>query len=149
MADPTLWISTGLKPLSANKMHLGRKVDSAEYRKYKSNLMRRLPDVDIPEGPLRVRVLACFSSKLADLDNVLKPFLDVLQARYGFNDRHVYRIVAQKKIVPKGEETILFAVDSWTPSDSEQELKLNESEKGDPEECPECGRSIGTTSDSR
>lgn len=119
MSDPKEWISTGLKPLSANKMHIGRKVDSGEYRKYKAELIRRLPDVSIPEGPLRVRVLACFSSKLADLDNVLKPFLDVLQARYGFNDRDVFRIVAQKKHVPKGEETLLFAVDSWDPTSDE------------------------------
>ena len=145
MSDPTHWISTGLKPLSANKMHIGRKVDSAEYRRYKNSLMRRLPDIDIPDGPLRVRLLACFSSKLADLDNVLKPFLDVLQARYGFNDRHIHRIVAQKKIVPKGDETLLFAIDPWVPDPNEpQEIKSNESE-----ECPQCGQPFGSREEGR
>ncbi|MAE21796.1 MAG: hypothetical protein CMK92_05130 [Pseudomonas sp.] len=115
MASPgTLWVDTGLKPLSANKMHYGRKTDTKEYRAYKAEMKRRLPDLNIPEdGPLRIRVLACFSSKLADLDNVLKPLLDTLQDRYGFNDRRVYRITAQKKIVPKGSETIIFAIDQW------------------------------------
>lgn len=116
MPDAALWISTGLKPLSANKMHLGRKVDSKEYREYKAKLLRILPDIEIPEGPLRVRVVASFSSKLADLDNVLKPFLDVLQARYGFNDRNVWRIVAEKRIVKKGEETLLFSIDPYLKS---------------------------------
>jgi Holliday junction resolvase RusA-like endonuclease len=144
MSDPTHWVSTGLKPLSANKMHLGRKIDSAEYRKYRTALTRRLPDIEIPDGPLRVRVLACFSSKLADLDNVLKPFLDVLQARYGFNDRHVHRIVAQKKIVPKGQETILFAVDSWDP-EAEPNKEIEDAQATDPDNCSQCGQPIGPT----
>ncbi|QFU04557.1 Endodeoxyribonuclease RusA [Pseudoalteromonas sp. THAF3] len=142
MGDPKKWVSTGLKPLSANKMHLGRKVDSAEYRRYKKHLVDTLPDLDIPDGPLRVRLLVCFSSKLADLDNVFKPFLDTLQARYGFNDRHVHRIVAQKKIVPKGKETILFSVDAWEPTPEElQEIQNAQT----PDYCPECGQPQGAT----
>lgn len=108
------WVEAKIKPLSANEMHLGRKVDSAKYRKYTENLKRILPDISIPEGSIRVRILACLSSKLSDLDNILKPFLDVLQKRYGFNDRDVYRIDAEKKIVKKGQEKLVFALDAWT-----------------------------------
>ena len=115
MPKSDLWVSTKVKPFSANSMHYGRKTDTAAYRKYQAELIRRLPDIEIPEGPLRLRILACFSSKLADLDNVLKPFLDTLQKRYGFNDRDIYRITAQKKIVKKGEESLVFALDSWAP----------------------------------
>ena len=34
------WVEAKIKPLSANEMHLGRKVDSAKYRKYTENLKR-------------------------------------------------------------------------------------------------------------
>lgn len=115
----TQWIETKIKPLSANKMHYGRKVDTKEYRKYAEDLIQSLPDINLPDGFLRVRILACLSSKLADLDNVIKPFLDVLQKRYQFNDRNVYRIVCEKKIVKKGEESLVFAIDPWTPSSIE------------------------------
>lgn len=118
------WIETKVKPLSANKMHLGRKVDSKEYRNYKAELLQCLPDIELPGGLLRLRILACLSSKLSDLDNVIKPFLDVLQKRYQFNDRDIYRIVCEKRIVKKGEESLIFALDEWKPAPLEIQESL-------------------------
>jgi len=111
--DSVFWIDTKLKPLSANRMHQGRKTDTKAYREYTEILMQTLPDLILPEAPLRIRLVACLSSKLADLDNVIKPFLDVLQKRYQFNDRDVYRIECEKKIVNKGNESLVFAFDSY------------------------------------
>jgi len=50
------------------------------------------------------------SNKGFDLDNSLKPFIDILQKKYGFNDNRIYSITAMKRIVPKGEEFISFDI---------------------------------------
>lgn len=108
------WINTGVKPFSANIMYQGRKVKSAAYRDHEAVLSRRLPDIPIPDGPLTLKILVCYSNSLSDLDNALKPFLDVLQKRYKFNDRNIYKIVARKRVVPKGEDTIKFSIEPFT-----------------------------------
>jgi hypothetical protein len=38
----------------------------------------------------------------------LKPFIDCLQLKYGFNDKWIYKISAKKKDVVKGKEYIHF-----------------------------------------
>lgn len=52
-----------------------------------------------------------FSNKASDLDNVCKPFIDVLQKTYRFNDKTIYKMVLSKEIVPKGREFL-----DWTLS---------------------------------
>ena len=45
-----------------------------------------------------------FSSKLADVDNCIKPLLDTFQYMFEFNDKYVYRVEITKEIVKKGDE---------------------------------------------
>lgn len=104
------WNHTCVKPMSANEAFIGRKVKSNKYRKYESHLIRHLPDIDIPEGHLELRVVVYYSSRASDIDNCLKPFIDILQKRYGFNDNRIYRIRITKVIVKKGEENIAFRI---------------------------------------
>lgn len=106
--------------MSVNEAFIGRKVKSAKYRKYESHLIRTLPDIEIPEGLLEVRVVVYYSSKLSDLDNAIKPFLDCLCKRYGFDDRYIYRIRMTKVIVPKGDENIAFKILPFTPMEKPQ-----------------------------
>lgn len=110
------WTHTNLKPMSVNKAWLGAKRKSGEYRKYESHLLRTLPDIEIPEGLLEVRVVVYYSSKLADLDNAIKPLLDIITKRYGVDDRYVYRLRMTKVIVKKGEENIAFRILPFTPN---------------------------------
>lgn len=110
---PAKWVTVKGKPFSANRMHYGKKTDTVDYRTFRDELLETLPDIEIPEGMIRIKLLACFSTKNADLDNVLKPLLDVLQKRYKFNDSKVYRIVAQKQTVPKGQECLKFQITPW------------------------------------
>ena len=107
------WISTHFKPLSVNEAYQGRKVKSAKYRQYENVLLNTLPDYEIPEGNLHLRLLVSYSSKRSDIDNCLKPFIDVLQKRYDFNDNRIYRITVKKEIVPKGEEGITFNLERY------------------------------------
>ncbi len=102
-------IHIDVKPLSANLMHSGRKVKSYKYRNYEKVLLSLLPtDLKIPEGKLHLIVKVGMSSKLSDLDNVLKPFIDCLQLKYGFNDKWIYKLTATKTDVKKTEEYIKF-----------------------------------------
>lgn len=50
------------------------------------------------------------SSSLADIDNFLKPFIDILQKKYGFNDKLIYKLSVKKVKVAKGDEYIDFVV---------------------------------------
>jgi len=49
-----------------------------------------------------------FSSSLSDFDNPVKPFVDCLQNKYGFNDRQIKRAHIEVIDVKKGEEYIKF-----------------------------------------
>jgi len=64
--------------------------------------------IDIPEGKLKLVLEFGVSSKLADWDNPIKPFQDILQKKYGFNDNRVYEAIVKKVDVKKGEEFISF-----------------------------------------
>lgn len=109
------WTHSTLKPLSVNQAFCGKKTKTAKYRKYESHLLRTLPEIEIPEGLLEVRLVVYYSNRLSDLDNAVKPFLDILCKRYGFDDRYIYRIRMTKVIVPKGEENIAFRILPFTP----------------------------------
>ena len=67
-----------------------------------------MPTCKVPDGRLQLRLEFGLSSKNADLDNPVKLFTDILQKKYGFNDRHIYRLEVEKVDVKKGKEYIEF-----------------------------------------
>lgn len=107
------WVGVRCKPLSQNKTTLGRKVKSPEYRDYERNLISLLPPMVIPDGPLVLKLLVTYSSAASDIDNALKPFIDVLQKRYDFNDNRIYELRVRKRVC-KGKEGIKFLFDKYT-----------------------------------
>lgn len=64
---------------------------------------------------IKINFVFGFSNKLADLDNPVKPMMDILQKKYGFNDAQVYELEVQKKIVKKGNEYISFIIQNALP----------------------------------
>lgn len=104
-----IWI----KPLSVNKAYStvrGRRIKSLDYRLFEKELLLKLPKMNIPEGKLEIHYKIGFSSKGSDLDNALKQLNDCLQKKYGFNDNLIYKIIAEKEIVKKGQEFIEFKI---------------------------------------
>jgi Holliday junction resolvase RusA-like endonuclease len=97
-----------LKPLSINDAYRGRRFKSMDYKQYAKDLPFLLPKLEVPEGKLQLHLEFGFSNQASDTDNCIKPFLDLLQECYGFNDKRVFRIIAEKEIVPKGNEYIKF-----------------------------------------
>ena len=108
--DLPFWLKSvhrvNYKPLSMNEAFMGRR--------------RRLPSIETtrskypgliltcPAGASWAPAAGCLSNRAADLDNVVKPFLDILQSHYGFNDNRIYIIEMTKVKVPKTEEYIAF-----------------------------------------
>lgn len=60
--------------------------------------------------PYLLNIVFGFSSPLADIDNGLKPFIDILQKRYGFNDKDIIELNVKKEKTVKGKEFILFEI---------------------------------------
>ena len=99
-----------IKPLSVNQVWQGKRFKTSKYTKYERDVMLMLKPMKMPELPFKIEITYGFSSKLADIDNPCKPFLDILQKYYKFNDRDIFELVQKKEIVKKGEEFIDFEI---------------------------------------
>lgn len=106
-----------IKPLSVNHAWRGRLFKTPLYLRYQRSMQALLPPIEVPpEGPLTLAVEFGFSSRASDADNPLKPFLDCLQRRYGFNDSRIYRLVIVKRLVKRGCEFVRFSVEPFEES---------------------------------
>jgi len=99
-----------IKPLSVNQCWKGRRYKTEKYKIFENDLLLSLPMITIPKGKLDIYIVWGFSSKSSDWDNPIKPFQDVLQKKYDFNDNRVYRGLVEKVDVKKGEEFIWFKI---------------------------------------
>lgn len=105
-----------IKPLSVNEMYIGRRngtrVKSPKYRNWKKTILSMMPKIELPEPPYMIIYEFGFSSKGSDIDNAVKPFQDVLQEVYGFNDNKIHEFTARRVNVKKGAEYIKFEINT-------------------------------------
>jgi Holliday junction resolvase RusA-like endonuclease len=101
-------VRVDIKPLSVNECFQGRRFKTKKYKAYEKEALLKLKPMQVGKGRLSLSLLVGLSSKNADLDNILKPWIDIMQKRYGFNDRHIYKLIVEKVDVKKGEEFIEF-----------------------------------------
>ena len=103
-----------IKPLSVNQAWKGRKFKTDVYKKFEKEVLLLLPkNYKVPLGDLKIRFKWGFSSKLSDWDNPIKPFQDILQKKYNFNDSRVFDAHVTKEIVKKGNEYIYFKIEKY------------------------------------
>lgn len=101
-----------IKPVSVNEawqVRGFRKFKSAKYNAFQKEVFLQLGKKKWPfkmEDFLNVSVKVGFSNRQSDLDNALKPLFDTLSTHYGWNDNKIYKIKADKIMVPKKEEYI-------------------------------------------
>jgi Holliday junction resolvase RusA-like endonuclease len=100
-----------VKPLSVNDAWKGRRYKTDAYKQYEQYLLWTLPKIDIPEPPYQIEI-EFGVSKSFDIDNGVKPFLDILQKKFLFNDKDVYSLNLKKVIASKGFEFIRFSIDT-------------------------------------
>jgi len=78
-----------IKALSVNKVWCGRRFKTKDYKDYEREAFYLLSDtIIISKGNLELKLEVGLSSKLADIDNIAKPFIDILQKKYNFNDKN-------------------------------------------------------------
>ena len=99
-----------IKPLSVNQCWQGRRFKTPKYKKYQNDLLSILPDTKVPDGFLRINITFGFSSASSDFDNPVKPFVDCLQKKYGFNDKYIKECFIRVEKVSKGNEFIHFQI---------------------------------------
>jgi len=99
-----------IKPLSVNKARQGKRFKTKDYKEYEKIVLMLLRPIEIPKGKLRIDYIFWFSSKQSDIDNPTKLIQDIICKKYGFNDKMIYEITIQKKIVPRGKEFIGFQI---------------------------------------
>ena len=100
-----------VKPLSVNEAWKGRRYRTDKYKDWKQNLLYLLPKSKMCfSGNLKIYVLFAFSSKASDIDNPLKPFIDTLCTKYGFNDNQIQELIVYKKVTQKNKEYIEFEI---------------------------------------
>ncbi len=104
-----------VKPLSVNECWRGRRFKTPKYKAYEQELFYLLPKIKIPDGNIGLEIEAGLSNKNADIDNIAKPFIDIMQKKYGFNDKMIYKLTLIKVDVKKGKEYIKFNYESLSP----------------------------------
>lgn len=102
-----------IKPLSVNDAWQGKRYKTQKYKKYERDTLLVLPKsldgVDLSSA-LHLDICFGFSSSASDIDNPLKPFIDILQKKYGFDDKKIFRLSISKTKVKKGSEFIEFEI---------------------------------------
>lgn len=100
-----------IKPLSVNQAWKGKRYRTDKYKNWALFLKSKLKKEDINfNGKISITLEFGFSSKGSDLDNPVKPFLDILSQKFGFNDNQIYQLLLYKKIVKKGDEFIRYSI---------------------------------------
>jgi len=104
-----------IKPLSVNECWKGSRYKNDKYKRFETAVLYMLPKLKIPEGRLHLDLEFGFSSTLSDWDNPIKPFQDVLEKKYGFNDNRIKSANIEVKQVKKGKEFIKFKITEYKP----------------------------------
>ncbi len=97
-------IKIDIKPLSVNEAWQGRRYKTDKYKSYERSVLFLLPRVKLPEPPFQIYYEFGFSNEQSDYDNPCKPLGDILQKKYGFNDKEIYLAIVRKIVVKKGRE---------------------------------------------
>lgn len=94
-----------IKPISVNNCWRGQRFKTPEYKAYEQELLYKLPmALSMPIKPYAIHFDLGLSSPLADYDNCIKPLQDILQKKYGFDDKDIVFASIKKIKVKKGEE---------------------------------------------
>lgn len=99
-----------IKPLSVNECWQGTRYKTKRYQKYETDVLFLLPRLTLPPPPYRIELTFGLSNIMSDFDNPVKPFVDILQKKYLFNDKEIQEAVIRKEKAVKGREYIGFKI---------------------------------------
>lgn len=96
------------KPLSDNKLWMWVHKKTAEYRRYEKEILNALGDTfKLEPKKTSIHFTFWFSNSRSDATNPLKALCDILGKKFDeWDDRMIYHVEIDKKLVKKGEEYI-------------------------------------------
>ena len=97
-----------IKPLSINEAFKGRRFKTDKYQDFETACLLMLKAEAPPKPPYKINLVFGIANVLSDFDNPVKPFVDILQKKYRFNDREIMSATIEKVKTKKGEEFIQF-----------------------------------------
>lgn len=101
-----------INPLSVNSCWKGQRFKTDFYLDYEKDLLRLLQPIVLPEKPYKISFEFGLSSPNSDWDNPVKPLQDILQKKYGFNDKEIIEAYVRKVKVKKGQEYFEFKIET-------------------------------------
>jgi len=104
-----------IKPLSVNECWQGKRFKTKKYLAYEKEMLLKLKPLPMPPIPYAINIQLGLSSTLADIDNPIKPLLDLIQKKYAINDKDIFELHIEKRIVKKGLEFIDFEIEHYEP----------------------------------
>jgi len=99
-----------LKGLSVNEAYTGKRYKTDKYRNFERSALFILPKLTLPEPPYCIHLEFGLTNIASDFDNPIKPFVDVLQKKYKFNDKLINKGIIEKIPVKEGQEYIKFEI---------------------------------------
>lgn len=99
--------------MSVNKAYTGERFKTKECRTYVRSILYMLPKIKLPEPPYRVSYVFGVSNMASDIDNPVKLFQDILQKKYGFNDKEIHSMEVLKVKTKRGSEFIKFEIEHY------------------------------------
>ena len=111
-----------IKPLSVNEAWQGKRFKTEKYKSYEKEMLLRLPSLKLPQPPYEVFYRFGMSNTLSDWDNPIKPFQDILQKKYDFDDKLIFKATIEKVKVSKGEEFIEYEIKNYLFTKTESDL---------------------------
>ena len=85
-------------PLSVNELWIGRKWKTKKYEAYEKEIAALLPARKTIQGKFRLQfVFRIKNANRCDLDNLIKPLVDIMQKKgYYTDDRNLVGLMAEK-----------------------------------------------------
>ena len=103
-----------IKPLSVNQAWQGKRFKTPLYKQWSVKTLLMMPKkINVPEGKLKVKINFGFSNSGSDIDNPVKPFLDMFKFKYDINDNRIYKLEVEKFIVKKGFDYIEYIIEKY------------------------------------
>jgi len=100
-----------IKSLSVNQCWQGRRYKTDDYKSYEEEMLIRLPKHEMIEGNIGIDIEFGFSShySVRDIDNNIKPLLDILEKKgYFKNDNQISEMTVKK--VKSDKDYIVFKI---------------------------------------
>ena len=87
------------KPLSVNELWRGRKWKTKKYEAYEKEIASLLPARKTIQGKFRICIKFLIqNANRIDLDNMIKPLVDIMQKKgYFIDDRNLTHLTAEKE----------------------------------------------------